>query len=216
LLEWLDENRTYFETAYFLASIGLVTSLIIGMKQLKLVKKDMIAKSRRSAAEKSLEYLDKAATRIFPAILEYRKKFKLEVHNSVDTSSYYDEEFNYPLALLDKTIVAELIVKQNCGVTQILNELESFSVAINERVVVDEIMFTPISKTLCNFIKDEYLILAVNRNLGTPYQNLINLYLKWSERIEVNNLELQKKEVENKIKQKGSRHKSSPPIGTEG
>ncbi|RED54782.1 hypothetical protein [Cohnella lupini] len=216
MVDWIDKARPYLEALYFVASIGLAASLFIGMQQIKLVKKDMIDRSRRSAAEKSLEYLDRYATRILPAMQEYNKKFKAEVPNPIDTSAYYNDDFNYPLDLLEKSLIAEFIVKQNCGISQLLNELESFSVAINEGVVVDEIMFTPISRTLCNFIKEEHLYFSVIRNIGSPFKNLIDLYFRWSERIEVNNLELQKMEVENKIRQKGNRHKSRPPIGTEG
>jgi hypothetical protein len=81
-------------------------------------------------------------------------------------------------------------------------------------------IFTPVAKHFCRTIEKEHLFISVQRNRGAPFKYTIELYKKWSDRLEIEKLnleaenhELQKQEIEHKIKAKGTGYRSTPPIG---
>ncbi|MGE6579005.1 hypothetical protein ACQKFM_29290 [Paenibacillus xylanexedens] len=206
--------KEYVEFAYYISGILLLIGVVIAIEQLKMVKKDMRDTNYRAAVEKSVEYLTYYAQKFIPAYTKYKEKLKEEMPERIDTKHLFDGNFNIELSSLDKEIVVELIIKQEAGLGQLFNEMEFFSIAILERLVIDDLMFTPVARSYCKIIEEEHVLLSVMRNKGTPFKNVVELYNKWNDRLEVQALELQKSNVENKIKLKGNNHKSKPPIGT--
>lgn len=208
-----DSIKEVIETAYYISGIILVMGVVLGLKQLKILKKDLEDRNKRAAVEKSLEYLNLFATTILGAISEFNGKLKKELPKQKDSEHLFDGKFNIDIEKLNKELIVETLVVQKLGATTILNQLEFFSVAMLNGVADENIVFTPASKVYCRFIEEQHLLLSIMRNQGAPYANLVKLYGKWKDRLEVEQLELQKIEAENKIKEKGNSYQAKPPIG---
>ncbi|RAW13715.1 hypothetical protein DC345_18170 [Paenibacillus taichungensis] len=209
-----EDLKDYLEFAYYVSSILLLIGLIVAIRQLRLVKKDMKDRNHRAAVEKSVEHLTYYAQKFIPAYSKYREDLKKEVPKRIDTSDLFDGKFYHDIKTLDKRLVVELIIQQDCGISQLFNELEFFSIAVLEGLVVEEIMYSPVAKAYCQMIENEHVILSVMRSKGAPFKNVIELYRKWKDREEVEEYQLQIKDAKNKIKLKGNSYKSKPPIGT--
>lgn len=220
--------KNILEGLYYVAGIFLVYGIIIGMKQLKLVKdqvemlKDEARRAKesfqlsnqRSSVEKSIEYLDFYKSSIMPSTHSFRSKINQELPKRTSTSHLFDGNFILTSADLNKDIVAESIVAQRSGVIDVFNHFEHFAVAMLHGVADEQIVFTPIGRLYCEFIEEEHVSLSLIRSKGVPYRNLIELYKLWSDRLEVEQLELQKFEAEIKIKEKGNSYKARPYIGS--
>lgn len=213
MLDFLQKYRSIFESMYFIASIGLFTSVLIGLRQLRLFKKDMDDRNRRASVEKSLEYLAIYASEIIPMHDEYELNLKKELPTLQPNTHLFDGRFNINVDNLSKEMKVEYVVKARLNLHTILNKLEFLSVGILNGLAVDDIVYTPIANHYCKLIEAEHVFISVMRSDGAPFKNLLALYRKWKSRLEVEELELQKMEVEHKIKEKGNEHLSVPPIG---
>lgn len=193
----------------------LKQQLVIGVEELNLLKKDNEDRYKRAAVEKSIEYLKLYAERIIPASDLYNRKLKEEIPDPTDTSHLFDGKFNLNFETLDQLIKIEIIVKQKSGAIQLLNELEFFCAAINAGLTDEDLVFTPTAKNFCKLIKRDHLVISVMRNRGTPYKNLLEVFNKWSARLEIEEDQLQIQEATNRIKEKEHVSKFKPPIGLE-
>lgn len=210
------------ELLYYLSGIILAIGVIVCIKQLrvakdeiKLLNQDYKTKNERAAIESSLKYLEVAKT-IIRDMSDYQTKFSKEVSKRADTKHLFNKDFLFESLddiLKEKELVVDLLVSEKMGVTHIFNELEVFSVAMLNGVADEDIVFTPFGKVFCTFIEEEHLRLSFSRTTGTPYENLVKLYNVWSDRIEVQVYELQKREAEDKIKSKGNNYDTRTPIG---
>ncbi|WP_289141524.1 hypothetical protein [uncultured Brevibacillus sp.] len=197
---------------YQLSGIIIVIGVVVGILQLRVLKKDLKDRNTRAVAEKSLEYLTFYANFIGEQD-KYNEALKKEIPTPEKTDHLFDGKFNLQIDSLSKELLAESIVKYELGLHLLFNQLEYFSVAVLKGVVDDTIMYTPVAKNFCKLVKEEHVFISVMRSNGAPFKNLFQLYKKWTDRMEVEQLELQKLEAERKIKQKGTDYQSTPPIG---
>ncbi|QOS98124.1 hypothetical protein JNUCC42_16555 [Brevibacterium sp. JNUCC-42] len=201
------------QVLYNLVGIFLILGVYIGLKQLKLMKKDQYDKNKRIAVEKSLEYLNFFATNFIPNVSKYTSDLNKEITDYEDTKHLFDGTFFLHLDTLPKGIIAETIIREKYGCLNLFNQLEFFSVAVLNGVMDEDIVFTPLSGAIVKFVESEHVAISLLRSKGAPYKNLLKLYRKWKTRMEVEELELQKQIAEHKIKEKGTDHKSTTPIG---
>jgi hypothetical protein len=210
---FIETIRPILEALYFIASICLVTTVIIGIIQLRLLKKDLETKNKRTAIEKSLEYLNFFASHLLPSFNRFQGEFKKEVPEPVNTNNLKSDDFKLNIDDLPKEVIAELLVKEKLGLTDILNQLEFFSSAMLNGVAEEEMVYKPIANIYFEIIEAEHVLLSIHRSGGTPYENLMVLYDKWKKRKQVEDALLQKQAAELKINQIGDQHKLKPPIG---
>lgn len=203
------------------AGIALVIGLFFSYKQLstvkeqlRTVKKDYQTKNKRAAVEKSIEYLNYFANSFLPEAQRYRDKVQeiLKADSWIEQSDSFSGKFDDTMDKLGKMESVILIVKQECGILNLINELEFFSAAIVNGVTDEDIVYTPIARVFCKFIEDEHIVISLLKQTA-PYENLFKLYKKWKDRQEVEKLELQKRDAEIKIREKGTGYMSSPSIG---
>ncbi|KAA8782523.1 hypothetical protein EC604_01500 [Paenibacillus amylolyticus] len=205
--------KEIIETAYYISGIILVVGVAFGAKQLTLLKKDLNDRNRRAAAEKSIEYLAYFEKEIVSTVSEFGKSFREEVATPADDRYLFNKDFRLTTDTLTKEIYAECIIKQRLQIVTVLNRLEFFSAVIESRITDEELLYVPTSKLFCEFISSNHVFISLLRDSGTPYKNLVSLYLKWSKRMEVEKLKLQVEETQHKIKEQGTDYHSSPPIG---
>jgi len=201
------------EFLYYISGIGLLTTVILGIIQLKVLKKDLHDRNKRAAVEKSLELLAFFSDHFFPAVSEYTAKVKTENGKPCDTKSYFDGKFYINLKDLPKELMVESIIKDKCGLTHLLNKLEFFSIAILNSVADENLIYTPVAGSFCDFVEREHINISVMRANGIPFKNLIDLYEKWKKKMAVEKAILQKLEADDKIKEIGNGHEFKKPIG---
>lgn len=69
----------------------LIGTIIIGITQIKLLKKDIEIRNRRLAIEKSIEFMDRLAAKAIPLADTY--KGKLRTNNLIVREGLCDENF---------------------------------------------------------------------------------------------------------------------------
>ncbi|CAM3060476.1 DUF4760 domain-containing protein [Paenibacillus sediminis] len=206
-------TKDIFQILSNIASIVLIGGLFQGIYQVKLLKKDLNDRNRRSAAEKSMEYLAYFEKEIITSTSEYEQKLKEEIKDPADDNHLFNEDFKINPDHLSKEMIADSIVKQRLGIVTILNQLEFYSAVIESRITDEDLLYTPSAMVFCDFVKSNHLWISILRAQGIPYKNLVSLYKKWSKRLEVEKLQLQMLETAHKIKQQGKDYGSLPPIG---
>ena len=213
LIAFFESNHTLLEGLYFISGILLVIGIVIATIQVGLSKRDARERSKRAAVEKSLEYLTFYANSFIPRTDEYKMKLKSEISNPVNDDYLFNGKFLIDPGKLEREILAETIVRQRLRVHDFLNQMEYFGVAVLNGIPDENILYTPLAKHFCEFIKDNHVILSVMRHNGVPYKNLIQLYHKWTKRMEYDKARLQKNEAKHKMKETKEAAKSTKSIG---
>lgn len=221
-----SENDTYrniyiltrrgFELVYFTTSVFLLIGLFIGYQQLRITAKEHEKRFDRLSIEKGVYFLEQFASVTIPIIHNYKtsyeKLLKKSYSLSKDIKKYrkhaidnIDDNLTLNLDQLDPVVGAnilkDLIIKQECGLINIFNQLESLSAIIIHNIAKEDIVYDPISNVFCKFINEEIIFLSIMRHLGTPYKNITELYTRWSEKKENEHNALKLKELERMIEE---------------
>lgn len=197
--DWYVITKDLIEISYFLAGIVMVISIGLTLMQIISAKNKMQNQENRLRKEKSLEILNAFSSKIIPNISKYESEIEDEKFPKVQ--SLYNDFFVVDMNKVTKEHLAITLTKQKKGLVNILNELEYISLIINVDLADEEIVYEPISTVYCNFIRDEYLSLAISRTNDVPYANIVKLYTKWSNRMSINSINKTQAELE-KAKQK--------------
>jgi hypothetical protein len=207
--------KEFIEVGYYLAGIGLFGTFIIGLKQLEVLKKDLNDRNQRAAVEKSLEFLHFYSNELLPLCNEYQKQLKTEITNPCNVKHLFNNDFILDVSSLGKDILTETIVRDKIGATHILNRLEFFSTAMLNGVADADLVYSSVSKHFCDVVEEEYVLLCIQRgrNPDTLFKNVVELYNVWKKRQEIENLAIERTNVEKKISQLGSNKDLKKPIG---
>jgi hypothetical protein len=217
-MHWLTEMTKYLEPIYYLTSIGLFASVIIGLYQLKLLKADIKTKNQRAATEKSLEYMDWFASEFFPSLNKFREKHN-EIRDALINKASGEEkqrlisEFKKPLKVdvdpKDKfsktdTEIIYYSIPMSCmkvaRVDNILNQLEFFSAAMLSGLADEKLTFNPLSDAYCDIVEEFYFVICELRGEnGKLYSHVVKLYEVWKTRINKQKLEGQHREISEKM-----------------
>ncbi|WP_153721787.1 DUF4760 domain-containing protein [Sporosarcina cascadiensis] len=197
--DWYVIAKDLIELSYFLAGIVMVISIGLTLMQIISAKNKMQNQENRLRKEKSLEILNAFSSKIIPNISIYESEIENEKFPEV--KNLYNDLFVVDMNKVSKEHLAITLTKQKKGLVNILNELEYISLIINVDLADEEIVYEPISTVYCNFIRDEYLSLAISRTNDVPYANIVKLYTKWSNRMSINSINKTQAELE-KAKQK--------------
>jgi hypothetical protein len=219
-VEWLLNSTKYLEPVYYIASIGLFTTVIIGLYQLKLLKSDIKTKNQRAAMEKSIEYLDWFASEFFPTKQKFREKYreiaqslvnKVEDEKKQILIDELQKEVKFEIGANDKFVMStreldEYSIQISCmkssDIDDLLNQLEIFAAVMSCGVADEEMAFTPLSDAYCSTVEQYYSALCYFRNRNDKlYSNIVKLYGIWKSRINKQALVGKQKEISEKISQ---------------
>lgn len=192
------------EKAYYVSGIIMTLSVIIGLLQIYYLKRDIKTSNQRAATEKSVEFLNWFSSFYLPKYGEYREKIKkLREGNKVFDelfSKKYEIDENFSKKINDDDMLV-LALKAKAGGEDLLNHLEFFAAAMISGLAESEIVFKPLAKVYCEFVEEFYLFICYNRreNNSNLFSNVVELYKKWSHRIEKEKLVTQQKEIKQKM-----------------
>jgi hypothetical protein len=201
LFDFISYIRPILETLYFIASICLVISLFIGIRQIKLFKEDMSIKNKRAAIEKSIEYLNWFATEYIPKTYEFHTKLsKKEITNYkgiINQNFIFDENCKEDDPQIKSIIDAYI----ECGGIDLLNQLEFFSAALLSGIADEELAFNPLADLYCGYISEFYVLMCYLRRgeKSNLYSNTIELYNMWNKRLIKIKLEKEKNRIDSDI-----------------
>lgn len=195
-----ETSILWIHTLYEIAGIFLAIGVVVTVIQLRLLKLDINTRSKRAAAEQSINYLDMYADKVLninghsskpTGVAAYKvklKETKNDVNLDADGSKYFDihfktHGFDHPLDDVSSDEFQDAFWRINAGVVVALNYLEIYSIAMVKGVASEEIAFAPTSAHFCQFVKENYLgICKIRQNV--PYENVVKLFNMWNSRIE--------------------------------
>ncbi len=228
-MENFFDNLINLENLEKISNIGLFLVALLGLYQIYLFKKDIKIRSLRESIDLTLKQVE-----FYRIIIEKLANLygKLGTQNTLVTISKIKSLNNYTLEDLKEENLIDiyqnklnLIYKIDSNLfnefTFIANSIESFSIAFISKAANEEIAYSSVSDTFCQFVEEHYEIYCFFRkeNNKRYYKNTIELYKIWKTRLLNEESEyklfLLNKEM-SKEKNKIDKENSKPiiPIGT--
>ncbi|MGD9581947.1 MAG: hypothetical protein AB7V50_11285 [Vampirovibrionia bacterium] len=194
------------EVAYYNSGIIMTFTIIIGIRQIYYLKEDIKISNQRAATEKSIEFLNWFSSFYLPKYSTYMEKAnklckdKKNFDNLFSRDIQIDEKFLRKIDDDDKIVI---YLKAKLGGEDLINHLEFFAAAMISGLAESEIVYKPLARVYCDICEELYLLICFNReNTNTNlFSNVVELYKKWSHRIEKERLLTQQKELECKMNQ---------------
>ncbi|ECW7471225.1 DUF4760 domain-containing protein [Listeria monocytogenes] len=200
-VSYFAENQLYLtfkdvmELISYLMTILVVVTIFLGIKQLKLLKKDMDDKDNRTQIEDTIEVLKTFSSKIIPSIEKADEILRQDKKYFKNYSSFIEKDFIIREEDKTKELLAEVAFRGKAGIIGIFNSLELVCVYIEKDLVDEELVYSVLNKVLINFVEKNASILSFYRTEGAPYKNTISTYKKWSDRrLKEQNANKEKKE----------------------
>ncbi|NOU54935.1 hypothetical protein HN020_09255 [Brevibacillus borstelensis] len=194
--------KEYLEVAYFISGIVMAGTIVIGIYQIRLLKRDLVIRNQRAAVEKSIEYLDWFASDFMPEYTAFQNQFndiKKQLNENAkdkpkmqqllkrvtETLEIKDDDFAKKPDNLNILEDIRLKILLNTNANDLLNQLEYFAAAMMSGLADEELAYKPLSTMYCRVIEEFYLIICVSRGdkHSNLYTNVIGLYKMWKNRL---------------------------------
>ena len=231
---WLTPYSEILQLLSFVATIALTIISVFGLKQLSIAKKSLKIQSIRDSKKFTSDYIYKYLDRILDnqVLNQTQKNEKILSDFVFSESNEYFVDFSSinkkrtvgkiktreeKLAYIEQVLSAASIYNR------FLNELEAFCSVVSSGVVDEEMLHRAIGQSFLDLINeaelDQYLrFCAVSKNIMT---NVEEIYILWSMRVTIKELEEVEKENNNtrlkinkmKIKLAAVKKKSIESIG---
>jgi hypothetical protein len=189
------------EIFYYLSSIGLLIGIIVGLKQLRLMKKDFEIKNQRASIEKSIEYLNLFATEFIPKVgdvtYDIRKRTEQLYKGPINPDFRFDDNCNE-----NASYIKELLkISMDCDAVTVLNRFEYFSAAFVSGLADEELAFNPLGRLYCDYIEQLYVVMCYLRKDGdqNSFGYTVKLYKIWKGRLEKAELEKKRSKLDEEI-----------------
>jgi hypothetical protein len=200
-MEWLNFLKETIVYLYYISGIILVTTVIIGLYQLQVLKDDIRTKNKRASVEKSIEYLSWFAKEFIPQRTSFNEKITDDGVILYNNKHVFNKKFTLDESQFTSEMKKEVIIRAEHDSEDLLNQLEFFSAAMLSGLADEELAFNPLATIFCEFIEDQFLLICYIRgdqNLQL-YSNMITLYNMWKNRLERKKIEMQHKDLEEKL-----------------
>jgi len=215
-MEIIDNSKSLIENLYFISGILILITIVIGLVQLHYTKKTLKTNSKRDAATLAAKQVEIYMNRVIPM---QNKLFHFEIKEKLDRPKLKVEDFNTKSLIesLGNEKYLEMIterVKVMPLTLNIFNSMEAFSVYFIKEVADEEIAFSSVGRTFTKSVENLYFDLASCResNDSKSFQNLVELYTLWKNRLSKEKLKNDKIELSEQLKAIESI--SIKPIGT--
>lgn len=204
-MELLDASKSIIENIYLISGPTLAVLGVVAIFQLKLTKKAIIISSKRQSAELATKQLEYYESKIISALDNLSK---IEREDKLDKIELKIGNFKQIEIInqLGKEKTSQLIKEREKHIllyTRILNSFEAFSTYFTKGIANEEIAFSAVGKTFCYSIEYYYFYISVfiDESNDISYQNTIELYKLWSQRIKKEKLHKEKQSILSKLNQ---------------
>jgi hypothetical protein len=206
----LKDFKDWLEIIYFLCGPVVVLIAYLALEQIKVSKQQLIEQKRmlhiaskrdslKLTSEQIASYLDK----VIPLANSLNAKLVSENITILDEFSVEFFSGSIQLTPPEKNLNSSL--KFNCFTREfvnLLNAMESFSTFFMSGVADERVAYLSLGSTFCSSMKTlAPILIPLGKNSGA-YPSAIGLYHIWGSRRETESLEIQKKEIEDKINNK--------------
>ena len=206
-----DDIVKTLEAASYVATIGVFVVAVIALFQISVTKKIARNSAKRdslaSANSQIAVFLDSVIAKSNKLFLEVRTK-KITVFEE-STVDIVDNEIVVKFGPNKKKAINDLMSLDS--LLEYLNALESFATYFTSELADEKLAFKSVGNTYCSSVKT-YMPAIKTLGSNKYFKNLIELYIMWQERINIEQLEFDKDTIEKKIKSMNK--KSITPIGT--
>ncbi len=195
--------------ASHIATVGLLIVAAIGLKQLSISKKAANATAKRDSIKAANEQIRYFGETIIPLVNKMDTYIAKNNITLLDESSFEIKDDRIEVALRPNGAQgAKQFNMIGEHVLAIINNLEILSTVFVSGLADEKVAFKTIGKAYCSITEKCMPIIAtITEHDKHYYQNSIELYRCWNDRIEKSSLQEQKKEIENELSRKGKSKK---------
>lgn len=215
-MEFFDSSKSIVENLYLLSGPILTLLATAGVVQLFITRKTLIINSKRDAANLAAQQIKDYSDRIIPRITKYDYiLLKENIENiKIEIGDFNIEYLNQKLGEKKVNEILKERLKFVSFWLDVLNPMEAFATYFTKGVADEEIAFSSIGRTYCYSVENYFFEIANCRNLkdDNSFQNLIDLYKIWKERLKKNQLTKEQEELLVKLHQ--VKETKIEPIGT--
>lgn len=214
-MSFFNESMSIIENCYYFSGVLIALFALIGLYQLVLTKRAIKTSSLRQSGTLSANQIEIYFNKIIPLI----DTFSNATEGQPKLPTPKVEEFNreYIKKVISKEDLQNAVIilsKNSASWLRVINSLEAMSVYFVKGIADEEIGFASIGNLFVDYIESKYVLFAVLRDdkKSCYFRNTIELYKLWKDRLEKDQLIMEKKDLENKIK--SIKDNKINPIGT--
>jgi hypothetical protein len=180
--EPLTTIRPVTEALYFLSGIAIACIAAIGLKQVRLLKIDLVSRTRRAASERAVDACTQFLTQSIPlssALLTDYQKAGLKNYDGPIGDFSAQSLSPDALQALKKKIAVQTS-------THLLNALECIAMAFTTGVADEEVGFPVIGRAFCDEVQYHYDGIALMHDWkphSKYYTSIVKLYGVWSQKL---------------------------------
>ena len=215
-MEIIDTTKSLIENLYYLSGTAILTTIIIGLRQLVLTKRTFQISSQRAAADLAARQIEIYFDKIIPL---QNNVFRLELEKELKRVEIEMGEFHQDY--LKEKIGKEEFDKQfnnrlpiGLEILKMANAMEAFSVYFVKGVADEEIAYSSVGRTFCSTVESYYFDIAssLEKDDNKYWCNMIELYYTWSKRLKSEKLTVEKEKIADQLASNQSQ--GVKPIGT--
>lgn len=209
----INTVRPLAEFAYFASNTLLTFFAAYGIQQIWLLKRDIRIRNHRAALERALEFSDRYAQ-----CVQYRRNFARDCASRKLPLFVGEIPKDNSKKFVDSEIVknwneiVETKMKLDSSV-KMTNTLELIAMAFTTGVADEAAGFKTFGLSFCATIATHYDIFTVRAGTG-HYKHVRELYVLWSNRLNLEYMDRDRKLLEERIKANPDEH--IRPIGLDG
>lgn len=203
----METFKEILEVIYFISGPALVVIVYLGLSQIKVAREQVEAQrkatrinAKRDALKITSEQIMKYGSEVIPLQNVFNEKVKSEEIKFFTDSKVKitGREIQVKPCADDNEVkkLKSLIYE----FTSVMNAMEGFSVFFTSGVADEKVAFRSLSSTYCYFVKELLPLLVLVEAGNKRFTATMQLFHIWYSRLESENLEKQKEELERKIK----------------
>jgi hypothetical protein len=182
MLQVIGEIRPYLEAIYFFSGLLVAGGLVFSLKQLSLIKSDIIIRNERLSKEKAVE----ACIRYFERYVPLDKKRYQIRRQQKMIGGYKGPIGDFTKASIpSEHLILSINRAEPDAWLDAQNELEAISAFFSTGVADERTGFNVIGRTFCKTVEHNYDLIALCRDdhAMSYWQNTVNLYSIWRPRL---------------------------------
>jgi hypothetical protein len=203
-MQRLQQIRAALELLYFLSTIALAVIAGYGLRQIKLLKRDMHTRNDRAAKEKAIEISDRFVNSV---------NIGLKYHEALKTGGlkiYHGPIGDFTSSSLTKDWRenANKKIPMASLWMPILNEYEGMAAGYMSGVADEQLGYKILGMGFCKAVQHNYDVICLQRGHGKGewnyWKNTIGLYKLWSDRIKQEGLLEKLDDVSSQLRESSS------------
>lgn len=205
----MGQVKIWLEIVYFLSGPAVAIIAYFALAQIRIAKtqleeqkKALKITSKRDALRLTAEQVTLYCDKIIPLQNTLDAKLKTE---GIDFLEKFEIEFqpeSIRVIPLNEDIKSPDFSKFGKEFVDVANAMESFSTYFATGVADERVAYLSLGSTFCNSMKRYAPILIPFSNDGRRFSATLRLYSIWGVRLESENLEKQKAEIDKKLRSK--------------